>query len=675
MKRKQLIYIGVGVLLFAILSIILMLINNSTYNNFSTSLFEKKWLNDNKNKLQDINVFDNIPVFSTEGKGVVFDFLNGLKKETNLEYNTLAYRNDSDFNEPGFKIVGLSENLKEQELLFYSDNYVLIGQKNKIINNLEHLSNLNIGVLTKDKDAISRYLDSKINYVGANSYDEVVALLNKKMVSYIIVPHSAALHSILKLDNYYVNYHFGNLSLKYVLNTKTMAKELRNIIKKYYRYYSKNKLNQAINKSRFDTFVDTKGITDQEKADLLSKSYTYNYINELPFADKVNGENIGVVNDYVSDFAKFSGVSFKYKKVTDLKKLAQDSDIFYSSDFKTSHNKIITSSISSNVYQVIIHNKSLETIDNIRSLDYKKVYVLAGSSCESYLKKNTKAIVVGAKSINNLLKYNGEKDILVMDKLIYDYQRINKLNNMRVAHSFNIDVQSGFVMDSRIKLLADFFNFYLLGINSDQNNNANINYLVSNPMKQSLYSALAKYILFLIIIVVGGFIVIIKVIKGKKESIKAEKHEKLIYIDQLTSLKNRNYLNTNIELWDENKIYPQTIMVVDLNNIKYVNDNFGHEAGDEVIKKAASILINNQKENSDIIRIDGNEFLIYLVGYPENEIVSYMRKLFKELKTLPYDFGGAVGYSMIENDVKTIDDAINEATLDMRVNKETSQKS
>ena len=138
----------------------------------------------------------------------------------------------------------------------------------------------------------------------------------------------------------------------------------------------------------------------------------------------------------------------------------------------------------------------------------------------------------------------------------------------------------------------------------------------------------------------------------------------------LTSLKNRSYLNDHIEKWDDSEVYPQSIIIVDLNNIAYVNDNYGHEEGDKLIKEAANILIRNQIINSEIIRSDGNEFLLYLVGYDEKQIVSYIRKLNKEFKELTHGFGVAIGYSMILDAIKTIDDAVNEATLDMRSNKE-----
>ena len=60
-----------------------------------------------------------------------------------------------------------------------------------------------------------------------------------------------------------------------------------------------------------------------------------------------------------------------------------------------------------------------------------------------------------------------------------------------------------------------------------------------------------------------------------------------------------------------------------------------------------------------------------MVGYSEKEVISYTRKIYKELKELPYGFGASVGYSMITDDIKTIDDAINEATLEMRKAKES----
>ena len=48
-----------------------------------------------------------------------------------------------------------------------------------------------------------------------------------------------------------------------------------------------------------------------------------------------------------------------------------------------------------------------------------------------------------------------------------------------------------------------------------------------------------------------------------------------------------------------------------------------------------------------------------------------IKKLVKEFKTLPYEYGAAIGFSMIVDDLKLLDDAINEASIQMRENKET----
>ena len=114
----------------------------------------------------------------------------------------------------------------------------------------------------------------------------------------------------------------------------------------------------------------------------------------------------------------------------------------------------------------------------------------------------------------------------------------------------------------------------------------------------------------------------------------------------------------------------KAIIIVNVNKVGHINDVYGHNEGDMVLKKAANILMNNQLEQSDIVRTNGDEFLIYLIGYEENKVIAYMRKLNKEFKNIPYGFGATLGYSMITDDVKTIDDAINEAVLEVKTNKE-----
>ena len=62
--------------------------------------------------------------------------------------------------------------------------------------------------------------------------------------------------------------------------------------------------------------------------------------------------------------------------------------------------------------------------------------------------------------------------------------------------------------------------------------------------------------------------------------------------------------------------------------------------------------------------------MVYLVGYSEKQVLNYIKKLIKEFKKLPYEYGASIGFDMIVDDLKLMDDAINEATIKMRENKE-----
>ena len=87
--------------------------------------------------------------------------------------------------------------------------------------------------------------------------------------------------------------------------------------------------------------------------------------------------------------------------------------------------------------------------------------------------------------------------------------------------------------------------------------------------------------------------------------------ENTIYIDNLTGLKNRKFLtkelNRNIE--ENNKF---ALAILDIDNFKFINEKYGHDIGDEVLKTIANKLISNVKSESQVIRLSGDEYAILL---------------------------------------------------------------
>ena len=89
-----------------------------------------------------------------------------------------------------------------------------------------------------------------------------------------------------------------------------------------------------------------------------------------------------------------------------------------------------------------------------------------------------------------------------------------------------------------------------------------------------------------------------------------------VYKDILTGIYNRNFYEEKIkEIFEKNKNTTFSIMLVDIDKFKEINDTQGHDIGDLVLKKISNILKRNvRKDNDFIIRIGGDELAIVIEG-------------------------------------------------------------
>ncbi len=86
--------------------------------------------------------------------------------------------------------------------------------------------------------------------------------------------------------------------------------------------------------------------------------------------------------------------------------------------------------------------------------------------------------------------------------------------------------------------------------------------------------------------------------------------ERMLVTDPMTGLYNRIFLKNWWEKADENMVYPFTIIACDCNFLKRVNDSFGHEYGDYLLKQAGNLFLQNLPEKCTAVRTGGDEFLI-----------------------------------------------------------------
>lgn len=91
--------------------------------------------------------------------------------------------------------------------------------------------------------------------------------------------------------------------------------------------------------------------------------------------------------------------------------------------------------------------------------------------------------------------------------------------------------------------------------------------------------------------------------------------EKLRFIsfhDPLTGLYNRYYFEEEFNRLKNCRCLPVVLIIADLDGLKYVNDTFGHKAGDEYIKACAKILKSSVRNSDVVARLGGDEFGIIL---------------------------------------------------------------
>ena len=640
------------------------------------TVIEKRWIENNKNKIIDFAALNNIPIVSDNGSGLLFDFLKALEKDTGLEFNKLSYESGSNAQAE----YSLSKKAKtdSKDLILYQDNTALITKKKQYYTDVTEIQNLNVGVLTDDLNKLEKYLEgsSNVTYKTYTSNDEMLAALTNNEVDAIVLPKLDYLEELLSSDDMHIAYNITEDKINYTI-TLGSNDRLNKILTKYFNKWADTKLNGSFNKYLANTYFSYKEISGKSQTEFRSRRHTYGFVANAPYDVTINGSLKGFDRTLINNFAKVSGIEVDYKQYSSIQNMIKDFEAgkldlilnnFNSSSLKTDTYKTIP------VYEskvAIITDKDTDlVVNNVSSLKDTEVLTIKDSKIDKYLKSND----VKTKQFNNMKELINKikpSDVAAIDEYTYDYYVRSELKDYKNLHTLDIDNNYGFILNDTKdnKNLNEFFNFYLSFVNSKESLHESYkNLLLSNTNSKKLQVILSGLVIILLAIAA----IITKVVLGKKKNInsKLSKTDKLRYVDSLTSLKNRNYLNDNIAAWDSSEAYPQSVIIVDLNNIAYINDNFGHAEGDKVIVEAASILINHQLKDSEILRTNGNEFLIFVIGHDEKSIVTYIRKLNKEFKELSHGFGAAIGYSMINDEIKTIDDAINEATIDMRNNKE-----
>ncbi len=124
------------------------------------------------------------------------------------------------------------------------------------------------------------------------------------------------------------------------------------------------------------------------------------------------------------------------------------------------------------------------------------------------------------------------------------------------------------------------------------------------------------------------------------EKVEGRKLIDLAHYDTLTGVFNRNYLEILIDFESQKsqkERYPLSVILIDVDNFKYFNDQYGHDFGDKVLSSVAKLMSNKLRESDYIGRFGGDEFLILLPRTRKEEASGIARRILDALPMLNID--------------------------------------
>ncbi len=160
---------------------------------------------------------------------------------------------------------------------------------------------------------------------------------------------------------------------------------------------------------------------------------------------------------------------------------------------------------------------------------------------------------------------------------------------------------------------------------------------------KSLFVLLAIYLVYLLILGNRAYAEYLRAFEIESELDKQKQTlEQLNKIDPLTGIYNRGYFNSMFEFQWNNAVrtqHEQSLILIDIDNFKLVNDKHGHLVGDETLKLVAKQIHDIAQRRTDIIsRFGGEEFAILLSNTSFKEAINIAENIRKKVAEKPLSF-------------------------------------
>lgn len=313
--------------------------------------------------------------------------------------------------------------------------------------------------------------------------------------------------------------------------------------------------------------------------------------------------------------------------------------------------------LNSNNYERKIH-RSLSIIGNFFDIEYIHIVKLSND------KKYFSSIHQWNKNKNNFSE-NKMKNLSVK-KIPWWLKQFNNKNNFTICNVENLQKEAEndkiFLKSRNIKSAAavsividgELFGWYAFGNINEKGICQNIKIKYINLFTGLMTRAISK-------------------------NLNTRKIEKLTYYDALTGLYNRRFFEEEVKRLDTDRNLPISILVADLNGLKIINDSYGHDKGDDILKRSAQILKSALRKDEILARQGGDEFAAILTNTSSKDIKKIIKRIKKKCSEtknkdmIPISI--ALGTATKEKSKEDINDIVKKADDKMYKNKLSESRS
>jgi len=657
---------------------------------------EQQWLSKNKNRVLTLGIdpYSGSEYFKNNGveKGYLIPFIKTINKNLGINIKIEASKSwgevYSGLQNGSIDILfGANKTVEREKIMTFTkpvdrSPYALIAKKEGDIHTIGDIDRRPIGFLKNDiiMELLPEFYKN-INYdikTYNSEIDLISALNNKEIDAFIVSGGDAVYNYIYDFPDLKYAFKIDKITSDRTFSTRKEDKILASILDKQVKKLLSSTLPKLMNISEIEYNMKIMNITESEREWLVNKGEATIGITKdyLPFDYYKDGIYGGISGEIIKDISAKTGIKFKYVyddfDILQQKLMKGEINVLNIAKTDDRIKNILYPRPYSTERDIIVGKVGSQNAKDVFGLEGKKVAVIKGFWHNEYLRKNLTSVnIIETNSIQESLKLveEGKADYLVENpSVIRFYVENMQLFDIVQKGTTSTDSYLYYGVSKNSPELASIIDKVIPLMDIDELFNAGYGQVPHEARNQN--KSLIFIILGLAAVILLTILFAIKLFKDllnekTKTSILRER-EQLLYTDALTNVYNRNYYNDKVKDKLDNCEYPQTIIVSDVNNLKTVNDSYGHLIGDELLKSFADMLKQAFPDCRMILRMGGDEFHLILENTNEIQVVNDILKVKRIIsekrltvdKNKTINISAAFGYAVRNYSAENIDSII-----------------